>query len=193
MDIIQASKNYVEKLIQPLEWLDYHRYNHTQEVYDRVVYLAEKEGIRGEDLEVLQLASIFHDSGYIVSYDNNEDFWAKIAENFLVTHGYSKTKIIIIKSLILATKHSYLDPKNILEMIIKDADMDNQWKDDYVEKMEHLKTEREISEWEKISEQEWILRCKNMLKNTRFYTETQQTERDETKQKNLASLESQLH
>lgn len=190
MDIIKKSERYVKKLLAPLEWLDYHRYNHTQEVYNRAKYLASKEWITWEDLEILELACLFHDTGFIVSYDDNELFWAKIAQNFLIGYNYSNKKISKIRELIIATTHSYMTPLNLSEMIIKDADMDNLGRDDFLEKMQHIKTERELAEWSSILDLEWKKRCLKMLKNYEYFTQTQKNERNETKQKNTHNLQS---
>jgi hypothetical protein len=58
--------------------------------------------------------------------------------------------------------------------------------------MLHVKTERELAESVKIDEKQWIIRCLNMLNNYEYFTKTQQTERNETKQKNITSLEQQI-
>jgi len=193
MGILKKAKNYVKKLIAPLEWLDYHRYSHTQEVNDRAKYLAEKEWVTWKDLEILELACLFHDTGFIVNYDDNEIFWAKIAQNFLIGFDYPNKDILQIQELIIATTHSYDTPKNILEQIIKDADMDNLWREDFLEKMEHVKTERELAEWSSILENEWKKRCLEMLKNYEYFTKTQQQERNPTKEKNIRNLQSLLN
>lgn len=193
MTITQEAFKYVENLLAPLKGLDYHRFSHTQEVYARTIYLAKQEGIASDELEILELASLFHDTGFIVNYHNNEAFWAKIARNFLVTQQYPEDKIHLIQELILATRDGYTTPKNLSEMILKDADMDNLWREDFQEKMLRIKSERELTEWEKISDSEWKLRCKNMLKNYEYFTKTQQKERNETKQANLNFLENSIH
>lgn len=188
MTIVEKAQQYVEKLLKPLEWLDYHRYSHTLEVFERSLYLAWKEWASNEIKEIIALGAIFHDTGFIVSYDDNEHYGAKIARNFLIWHSYPEEKLSQIESIILATKHDYLEPQNLSEQIIKDADMDNLGRDDFLEKMSHIKTERELAENQKISEQEWILRCINMLETFSFFTKTQQQERNPTKEKNLTIL-----
>ena len=57
--------------------------------------------------------------------DDNEYIGAKIAQNYLRTTLFPKNQIEIIERLILATKPSYTTPIDILEKIIKDADLDN--------------------------------------------------------------------
>ena len=133
MDIVKAAQNYVESLLKPLEGLDYHRYSHTLEVFERSLYLANKECLNDEEKEIIALWAIFHDTGFIVSYDENEYFGAKIARNFLMWQKYPKEKLNKIEALILATHHEYHNPKNISEMIIKDADMDNLWRKDFLD------------------------------------------------------------
>jgi HD superfamily phosphodiesterase len=124
---IEKSMIYVNKLLLPLEWLYYHQYNHSLEVMKRCLYLWEKENVDKKNLEILALAWLFHDTGFVIQYDDNEYIWAKIAKNFLKSILYSEKKIKIIEKLILATNPNYTKPKNILEKIIKDADLDNLW------------------------------------------------------------------
>jgi HD superfamily phosphodiesterase len=74
---------------------------------------------------MIGLAGIFHDTGYIIQYNDNEVIGAKIAQNYLKSILYPNDKIKLIEKIILATDIDYTEPKNIYEKIIKDADLDN--------------------------------------------------------------------
>jgi HD superfamily phosphodiesterase len=73
---------------------------------------------------MIAIAALFHDTGFVIEYENNETFGAKIARNYLRTILYPEEKIKIIQQIILATIPT-VTPQNLLEEIIKDADMDN--------------------------------------------------------------------
>jgi len=77
-----------------------------------------------DELEILAIAGLFHDTGFVIQYDNNEYIGAKIAKNFLRANLYSEEKIKLIESLILITNPQE-KPITLLEKIMKDADLDN--------------------------------------------------------------------
>lgn len=187
--IIKNAMNYINGILVSLENHYYHHYWHSVEVMNRAIYLWEKEWLKNEDLEILALAWLFHDTWYIIEYDENERFWAKIAKNYLKSILYPDEKIKIIEDLIMATSISYTNPKNILEKIIKDSDMDNLWTDNFFEKWNNLKREIEQIKNIKINEPDWQHNSLNLLKNHSFYTRTENIEREEKKLENEKELE----
>lgn len=192
INIIDTSKEYVKKLLEPLSSLDYHKYSHSGSVAERCTYLARAEGITWDDLEILLIAAIFHDTGYIVQYFDNELLWAKIARNFLMSMSYPEDKIEAIWELILATEPNYRKPKNKLEEIIKDSDSDNFWRTDFIEIMWHVKTEFEVADTRKYTDAEWHDLTLRRLLSHRYYTETQKNERDQQKLTNIEILNNLL-
>ncbi len=187
--IVEKAKKYVNILLSPLEHLYYHQYNHALDVMQRAVELWKKEWLKDEDLEILALAWIFHDTWFIIQYDNNEPIWAKIAKNFLRAMLYPEEKIKIIEELILATDPNYKNPKNILEKIIKDADLDNLWREDFFEKFNSLKEELKYIKKIKEKDPKWIHWIIDFLKKHKYYTKTQQKEKNQKKLENIKLLE----
>ena len=154
--VLKKAKRYVNKLLIPLEKHYYHSYKHALDVMERSIYLSEKEWLSESEIEIVALAWLFHDTGFVIQYDNNEPIWAKIAQNFLKSILYPEDKISKIEKMILATDPDYKKPKNIYEKIIKDADMDNLGRKDFFEKGHSLKKEIEIIKNIKIKDQDWI-------------------------------------
>lgn len=189
--LVEDVKNYVNYLLVPLEHLYYHEYEHSLSVMERSIYLWTMEGCSSEEIEMLAIASLFHDTGFVISYDNNEVFGAKIARNYLRTILYPKEKIEIIEHLILATIPEK-NPKNLLEEIIKDADMDNLWRSDFFWVNEKLKSERETIKNIKIKDPDWHHASLDLIENHRFYTPTQIRERNEELKKNTEKLKKEL-
>ena len=190
--ILLEAMRYVNKLLLPLEWLYYHQYNHSLDVMERCIYLWEKEQVPEENLEILALAWLFHDTGFVIQYDDNEYIWAKIARNYLRGLLYSEEKIVVIERLILATQPSYKDPKDILEKIIKDADLDNLWRDDFFDKKEKMKKELETIRNIKLKDPYWDHASLILLDEHKYYTKTQQKERVWKKIENRKLLEKML-
>lgn len=190
--VLQKAKKYVNKLLVPLEKHYYHSYKHAIEVMERSIYLWEKEWLSNDDLEVIWLAWLFHDTGFIIQYDKNEPIWAKIAQNYLKSILYPEDKIQLIERMILATDPDYKKPKDIYESIIKDADMDNLGRKDFFEKSNSLKKELEVIKNIKIKDPDWNHWSVDLLKEHFYATLTQQNERDRIKSENLKQMMKEL-
>lgn len=185
---IEKAINYVNMLLVPLENHYYHSFDHALEVMNRAMYLAKKEGLSEADIEMLGLAGLFHDTGFVIQYDKNEPFGAKIASNYLKTILYSSDRISKISDIILATDPDYKNAKNIYEEIIKDADMDNLGRDDFSDRTNDLKKEIDIIKHIKWNNASWSHGVLQILKDYRFDTLTQKKERNPKKNENLKKM-----
>ena len=191
-NILWNAKKYVNLLLSPLNKHYYHSYEHAIDVMQRAIYLSEQENLPVDEIEMMALAGLFHDTGFIVMYDKNEPIWAKIASNYLKSINYDKNKIKLIEQIILATDPDYTNPKNIYEKIIKDADMDNLWRDDFQKKSNDIKKELETVKKIKINDPEWHHSLVDLLISHKFNTDVQRKERDKKKQENLNKMITKL-
>lgn len=189
--LISGIKKHVNSLLWALENHYYHHYEHALEVMLRSVELGKKENLSEDDLEILAVAALFHDVGFIVQYDDNEYIWAKIAKNYLNGILYPTEKIKKVEDLIVATIYTR-PPENILEKIIKDADTDNLGRDDFFEKWQRLKQEIEIIKNIKILDPDWQHYSLNFLRQHQFLTHTEIQERQPKKEENIQILEQKL-
>jgi len=192
-NIVEQSKKYVSELLISLENHYYHQYNHALEVMERAVYLWKKEWLSDENIEILALAWLFHDTGFIIQYDHNEFIWAKIARNFLKSMLYPEDKIEKIEKIIMATDINYKNPKNIFEEIIKDADLDYLWRQNFYQNAINLKKELEAIKNIKILDPDWQHGSIRFLKEHKYYTKTQKKERWEKKEINKKELEKMVN
>ena len=183
-NILWNAKKYVNLLLSPLNKHYYHSYEHAIDVM--------QENLPVDEIEMMALAGLFHDTGFIVMYDKNEPIWAKIASNYLKSINYDKNKIKLIEQIILATDPDYTNPKNIYEKIIKDADMDNLWRDDFQKKSNDIKKELETVKKIKIKDPEWHHSLVDLLISHKFNTDVQRKERDKKKQENLNKMITKL-
>ncbi len=186
-ETIKIVKKYVNSILLPLDKYYYHHYEHALEVMERVIYLWKKELLDNVEIEILAIAALFHDTWFIVWYENNEKFWARIAKDFLESILYPEDRIKKVKNLILKTSIK-LKPKTILDKIIKDADLDNLWRNDFFKKWEILKHEIETIKKIKIKDPDWIHASIELLHNHKYFTKTQQKERNKKKIENLKNL-----
>ncbi len=173
----------------PLDGLYYHQYDHALDVMERAVYLWKKEWVNDKELEILAIAGLFHDTGFVIQYDNNEYIGAKIAKNYLRALLYPEEKIKLIESLILVTNPK-LKPKTLLEKIIKDADLDNLWREDFLERGQRLKRELEIIKNIRIKDPDWRHASLDLIEWHTFYTGTQIEERGKLLTENTKKLKS---
>ena len=189
--LLQDIKDYVNYLMLPLDGLYYHHYDHALSVMDRAVYLWEKEWVSDRELEILAIAGLFHDTGFVIQYDDNEVIGAKIAQNYLRTILYPEEDIKIVQSIIIATEPDR-QPQSLLEQIIKDADMDNLWREDFFDISDRLKQERETIQNIKIKDPDWHHASLDVIEWHKFYTPTQIRERNAKLQKNTQKLKEKI-
>lgn len=129
----------------------YHGWMHTKSVYDAVCYLVASENVSDEDARLLKIASLYHDTGYIFGDEEYHEYKsAVIAREELHSFGFSDYEIDIICRLIIST---ILNKKSvdILEDIMRDADMEYLGRDYYPYVSELLRREKDIlySVWKK--------------------------------------------
>lgn len=187
-NILQNAKKYVNRLLSPLNNHYYHSYEHSIDVMQRAIYLSEKENLSVDDIEIMALAWLFHDTWFVVKYDKNEPIWAIIAKNYLLSINYPKERIEKIWEIILATDPDYKNPKNIYEKIIKDSDMDNLWRDDFLQKSNDIKREIETIKKIKLKDPEWNHSLVELLKDHKYNTDSQKMERNKKKIENLEKI-----
>lgn len=110
--------------------LYYHNIPHILDVLNAAESIAMAEKVNSAQLELLRVAVLFHDSGFIVDSEDHEKTGCRFAMDFLPGAGYIPEEIEVICELIMATKVPHT-PKNHLEEIICDADLDYLGRDDF--------------------------------------------------------------
>lgn len=123
--------------------LYYHSYKHVVDVLQAAVQYAKLEGISEYETTLLKSAVLFHDSGFTIQSRDHEELGCKIVRENLPQFGYSGEEIETICGMIMATKIPQT-PKNLLEQIICDADLDYLGRDDFWEIGYNLYKELEI-------------------------------------------------
>jgi predicted metal-dependent HD superfamily phosphohydrolase len=155
-----------------------------------VIYIVEniarEEGVDEEEMLLLKCAALFHDAGFMVSYDNNEEIGAKMAAQTLLKYKFSNTQIETVKRLIMATKMPP-KPKDQLEKIICDADLDYLGRPDFIPISQNLF--RELFERGKINTiEQWNKMQYKFMLSHNYFTTTARKDRDAGKQAVLNEL-----
>jgi predicted metal-dependent HD superfamily phosphohydrolase len=169
----------------------YHDADHTLHPTTGVVAITNKlaiaEKVSESERELLLAAAYFHDTGYIREYGHNEPIAARMAGRILKLIGYGADEIGTIKELILATDLRR-GPRNHLEKILCDADLDNLGREDFFELDQKLREGRRARGIDVSDDVEWYRGTLEVMKKYPYHTETQKKKRGRRRQKNLERL-----
>jgi HD superfamily phosphodiesterase len=188
-NIIKSASEYVTKLLiekLPIDYT-YHNLNHTREVFDFVTEISNNSNLPSEELEMVQVAAWFHDTGFILGYREHENKSVEIAREFLKNMHYADKKIDSIKEIIKATKKGK-SPETLPEKIIRDADILHISKEDFYPRSLTLKAEWENIDDIRYTEAEWIQSSLDFINRTFFYTEYAILNYEAGRQKNIIKL-----
>lgn len=192
MNLVTHAEDYVFPLLETYcSNYPYHNPAHTRAVHSRAKYLAEKEWVVGDALEDLEIATLFHDTGFIEQYDKNEYFGSRIARKWLFEQRHPEKRIESIEHIIMATV-LFSRPHTLLEEIIQDADLENLWQT--LEFQYSQNYYKELTQYGKIwlSERVFWQFVETLLKKFEFHTRTAQRENSPQKKKNLALVDAYL-
>jgi TolB-like protein/predicted metal-dependent HD superfamily phosphohydrolase len=171
--------------------LHYHNLDHIRDVVDAALRIAEEENLSEEDQQLLRMAALYHDCGFTVSAKNHEEHGCTIAKETLPRFGFNHDQIESICGMIRATRIPQA-PKNHLEQILCDADLDYLGREDFYEVGKRLYAEmqeRGLVE----TEREWNLIQKTFLENHRYHTHYAILNREKRKQKYIQEINDKLH
>lgn len=177
----------IDKLEKELpSYLTYHNVQHTKDVVNVVQHICDNENISQDDREILLVAALLHDIGFLKGYDNHEMSSCEIAREILPSYHYDKEQIEKVCNLIMVTKLPQ-EPYNQLEEILCDADLFYLGSEKYFEGADRLC--KEFKQARKIDDQtDWNKIQIEFLKKHRYFTLTAVKERDLKKKDNLQHL-----
>ncbi len=187
--IIAQTEEHVEKFIK--ENIDdtfvFHDFEHTRNVVESVMEIGQAHALTESELEILQLAAWFHDTGYDQGPLGHEQRSALYAEEFLTEKNYPAEHVDQVKACILATKVPQ-QPENTLEGILCDADLSHIGKKSYWARTGKLRHEMALNKNIIMSEYEWIEFELNFLREHSFHTKYASNLYESKKQKHMLQL-----
>ena len=191
MDFDFARRFILNKLKSSLpEDLIYHDLKHTINVERSAERIALLEGVEGEDLIILRTAVLFHDAGFIFSYEKNEQLAINLVQAELPHFGYTEKHIDQIVNIIRSTTYE-IEPVTLLEKIMNDADHDYLGRADYYIVAGRLREEMELHGLV-LSDLEWIdFQLKYLEETHVFYTETAKNIRSRGKMMRIQELKNE--
>ncbi len=167
--------------------LYYHGLHHTMDVLRSAEQIGKHEKLTEDEMLLLKVAVLYHDAGFTKVYRNHEEIGCDMAKADLPGFGFTTAEIEVICGMIRATKIPQ-NPKNKMEYIIADADLEYLGTDDFE------RIGRTLFEEIKIylgveSERQWNIIQVGFLKGHSYHTNFCKKHREAEKQKNLKAVE----
>lgn len=188
-DIVKKASDFIFELFKKKlskEYV-YHNFSHAEDIAKASQKIGKKSGLNNDELEIVTVAALFHDTGYIEGGDNHEARSIDIATEFLRSKNYPEDKIEKVVSCIQATKMPQL-PQDILGEVICDADLSHLGSNDFKEKSALLRLEWEKTDNRIYNELEWLEINLNMLTSHSYFTKFAHKELEGLKTDNLLKL-----
>ncbi|MFN4079683.1 MAG: Pycsar system effector family protein [Saprospiraceae bacterium] len=132
----------------------FHDLEHTVQTVAAAKVIAEGFNFTEQELQLLQLATWFHDTGYTDGPVGHEERSYAHAENFLRPH-LSHEELEVIKGCILATKVPQ-KPRTTLERVLCDADLSHLGMRTYWDRTSKFRQELILTRQLIMSDRDWV-------------------------------------
>lgn len=170
--IVADTEKFVKKLLLSdlTEHHRYHNLSHTLTVRENCLEIGRRLDLSEEELEILELACLLHDTGFSEVYAGHEAVSHRIAREYLLDKGYPEGKLRRVLQCIDITFPPN-QPTDLLEKVIRDADMANLGSPNYPETLAALRHEWEIFLGQSFKDRDWFRLNRDFLRQHSFYTE----------------------
>jgi adenylate cyclase len=187
IQFVDIQETILDRLEKELPgYLYYHNVKHTIDVITEVELIGWAEGVTEEEVLLLKTAALFHDAGHTIGYDNHEDLGCGMARDFLPAYTYTPGQIDRVCELIMATKMPP-KPRNLLEKIMCDSDLDYLGRSDFIPVSNTLY--KELKEQDKIgSLNDWNKIQIKFISGHQYFTETARNLREVNKQRQIERI-----
>jgi predicted metal-dependent HD superfamily phosphohydrolase len=155
--ILVTIEEYIKQFFKehiPKKYI-YHDLTHTQDVVRVCHKIGKAYGLPTEDLELLQIAAWFHDTGYTEGPEGHEERSVVNAQAFLQNLGYSQKQLEIVAGCIRATKTPQR-PLGLMQQIIGDADLSHLGEKSYWMRTARVRQELIVAQNRLMTEEEWL-------------------------------------
>ncbi|MES2454709.1 MAG: Pycsar system effector family protein [Bacteroidota bacterium] len=166
----------------------YHNLNHTEQVVENAVRIANHYQLPDEEFFIVVAASWFHDIGYFYNCSQHESEGIQLARKFLEEKGVTEEVIVRIAGCINATMMPQR-PEGLLQQIVCDADLFHLGSDSFKERNKLMRKEAEAFHNKKIGKDDWRIKTISLFKAHHFHTDYCRDILDAKKAQNLAEME----
>lgn len=172
--------------------LFYHNVGHTLDVTEQAVRIAtETGGLSEEGFLLLQIACLYHDSGFVFTWHDHEEAGVELAQKRLPSFGVDAAQLDIIGELIMATQIPQR-PKDVLGQIICDADLDYLGRDDFFRISDSLYHEMKVRNM-MASQEAWDQVQIKFFRQHSYFTESNRRLRSAAKEQHLQQILRRSH
>ena len=166
--------------------LTYHCIEHTLDVIKHSTRIALDEGVNEKETYLLAIAALYHDTGFLYTYAGHEKRSCEIFIQDTNVFDFTEGEKNIILELIMSTKVPQL-PKNLLQKIICDADLDYLGRNDFTEIAERLR--KEFFRYRIVANlEDWQSLQMRFLQKHQYHTNSSRLLREPLKKLNLAGI-----
>lgn len=171
--------------------LQFHNLDHALQVRRSALEISIGEGLENPKKNLVEIAALFHDSGYFEGAAGHELRSVEIAKD-LLGQLLDEREMKEVEKLILATDHSKR-PESLLEMVLCDADLSYLGTDQYPVRAQLLRKEMAEFRDRQFTDGEWIAFNLSFFKSHQYYTKAAQKAYGSTKRVHQAKLEQALN
>lgn len=170
-NIIELASDFVMQLLSAKlpNGIFFHNVAHTQEVVKAAIEISRNCHFTPKQLEMITLAAWLHDTGYISTYVNHEDYSKNIANDFLKSHDYPQNDLKEVLACIEATRFPQ-NPKSPEQEVLADADLYHFTLPDYPQYEQRLRKEFKTFLGKIFNNREWAEINYQLLKHHSYYT-----------------------
>lgn len=169
----------------------FHDLNHTVQTVAAARMVGEGFELDARDMMVLELATWFHDTGYVSGPQNHEERSCVLADHFL-RGKISDPELEQIFGCIRATRVPQ-NPQNLLEQIIADADLSHLGMESYWDRTSRFRQELILTKQVIMSDLDWVNFEIEFLLNHHYHTPVANELFNKRKAKHIQQLIKQKH
>lgn len=192
-DIESAGRYVYTRLEHELSpHLVYHSLYHTRDdVVPAAARLAAAAELDEADRLILMTAAMFHDTGFLMTYEQHEQCSIDIARETLPAFGYSPTQVARVLDVIAATRMPQ-NPHGFLQELMCDADLNLLGRGDFMRLNRLLLQETRHFSNQPITEGNWYHEQTKFLEGHHFFTSVADELLSAGKARNLGRMRSTL-
>ncbi|MCF8245473.1 MAG: DUF5706 domain-containing protein [Saprospiraceae bacterium] len=191
-EILVQTEQYLTDFFQKKISAEYvfHDFVHTMGVLEAVTEIGAANNLDERELQLLQLAAWFHDSGYDQGAEGHEERSCRYAVSFLSKFDLPDQDLDLITRCIMATRLPF-KPKDLFEETLCDADLSHLGKQSYWDRTGRLRQELLLTRGKMMAEQEWVQFELDFMNNHRYFTSAAEELYNSRKLKHIKQLRKQ--
>ncbi len=191
--LTEKARKTAEELLKNLDnsTYTYHNLAHTQEVAKAALEIGQASGLSDEEMEIVQVAAWFHDTGFLKDAQNHEEHSIALVSTFLQENQVAESFVQRVIGCIQATRMPQA-PKSLLEQILCDADLYKLGTKDFFDHTQCLKDELNCRFDKNIDAFTWEIGNLSFMLNHHYFTDYAKTHLQPRKDKNIKKIKKKL-